>query len=52
MSEIEKTMDELAATITAILITYDIDTNSGIGKKVLELFSKLEKQLKDIRNNQ
>lgn len=52
MDEIEKTMDELAATITAILITYDIDTNSVIGKKVLDLFNKLKNQLKDTRNNQ
>ena len=52
MSEIEKTMNELAATITAIFITYDIDAKSRIGKKVLELFSILENQLKDMRNNQ
>ena len=42
-------MDELAATIAAILITYDIPMNSGIGKKAIELFSMLKKQLKDIK---
>lgn len=52
MNEIQDIMDELAATITAIIITYDINTSCGIGEKVLDLFSKLENQLKDMRKNQ